>query len=72
MSPLRKKRLLMLATKPANHKRFYSEYCILMQEGLVYWTLGTAFLSIAGEKELESLIMEKNNVRQAEKVQATI
>jgi len=43
-----------------------------MQEGLVYWTLGTAFLSIAGEKELESLIMEKNNVRQAEKVQATI
>lgn len=52
MRPLRKKRLLLLATRPAHHKRWYSQYCILIREGLVDWSLGTAFLTSEGEKEL--------------------
>jgi len=54
MTPLRKKRLLILATKPHNrHKRWYSQYCVLMGEGLVCWQIGAAFLTDKGKKYLE-------------------
>lgn len=50
MNNLRCKRLLMLArTVNADHKRWYSQYCILMREGLVSWALGMAFLTPKGE-----------------------
>lgn len=52
MTPLRRKRLLLLATKPHNHKRWYSQYCELIAEGLVGWQIGTAFLTPKGKKEL--------------------
>jgi hypothetical protein len=48
MTNLRRKRLLLLATRPHNHKRWYSQYCKLMGEGLVMWTMGTAFLTEEG------------------------
>lgn len=56
MNELREKRLLLLATTPnAWHKRFYSQYCHLINKGLVRWTLGMAFLTPDGEKRLEEL-----------------
>jgi hypothetical protein len=55
ISNLRRKRLLMLAKKPAWHKRFYHQYYWLVQEGLIEWCLGTAFITPAGEAELERL-----------------
>jgi hypothetical protein len=48
MNNTRKRRLLILATKPHNHKRRYSWYYKLMGEGLVGWQLGTAFLTDEG------------------------
>lgn len=48
INDLRKWRLLILATKPMWHQRFYSQYCELMKEGLVGWALGTAYLKPAG------------------------
>ena len=56
MTPLRKKRLLLIATTPyADHKAWYSQYCKLMAEGLIGWSLGTAFLTDKGKNELEEL-----------------
>ena len=56
MTPLRRKRLLLLATAPKWHKRFYSQYCTLINEGLVEWCLGTAFLTDKGMNELARLL----------------
>ena len=55
MTNLRKKRLLLLATKPRNHKQYYYQYCKLINEELIYWQLGTAFLTKRGEKYLSEL-----------------
>jgi hypothetical protein len=53
MTPLRRKRLLLLASKGGDHKRWYQGYLVLIGEGLVTWTLGTAFLTHKGRKALE-------------------
>lgn len=56
MTPLRKKRLLLIATTPyCDHKAWYSQYCQLMAEGLVGWTMGTAWLTDKGKATLEEL-----------------
>lgn len=53
MSPTRKHRLLLLAQSPnANHKRWYSWYCQLRDDGLVGWQVGCAFLTDKGKREL--------------------
>jgi len=49
----RRRRLLCLAKSPnAWHKRWYSQYCILIGEGLVGWSMGTAYLTDAGREWL--------------------
>jgi hypothetical protein len=59
MNKLREKRLLLLATIPnAGHKRFYSQYCHLINKELVWWGIGTAYLTPDGEKRLKELIDE--------------
>lgn len=56
MTPLRRKRLLILAsTINADHKRWYSEYLKLIGEGLVTWRIGIAFLTELGRVELDRL-----------------
>lgn len=55
MSPLRKKRLLLLAKNGGSHKEYYSQYCKLIGEGLVLWTLGTAYLTEEGLEYLKDL-----------------
>jgi hypothetical protein len=56
MSPLRKKRLLILAQYGGgDHKRFYSQYCQLMSEGLVRWVIGMAFITPKGSDVLKRL-----------------
>jgi len=52
MTRLRKKRLLLLARHGGDHKRWYSQYCELINQGLVQWALGTAFLTDDGAIEL--------------------
>jgi len=52
MTSLRKKRLLLLARHGGNHKRWYREYCKLVNEGLVTWQLGFAALTFYGIHEL--------------------
>ena len=49
---LRKKRLLLLARHGGDHKRWYSQYCKLINEDLIIWQLGTAFLTDDGAIEL--------------------
>lgn len=56
LSSLRRKRLLLLATQPKWHKRFYSQYCVLIQEGSVGWQLGTAYLTVKGQRELLEIL----------------
>ena len=56
---LRKKRLLLLAKHRGDCKSYYSQYLQLMNEGLVTWSLGMAFLTDDGKIELYEL--EKNN-----------
>ena len=58
MTDLRMKRLLTLAGRPADHKRFYSQYCELMYAGYVGWVIGWAYLTPKGEEKLKEL----NNV----------
>ena len=58
ISQLRRKRLLLLAGKPANHKRFYHQYYHLINEGLVGWAIGFAYLTKKGEAELKALIAQ--------------
>lgn len=56
MNQTRKIRLLKLAKTPkANHKRWYSQYCVLIKEGLVGWSLGMAYLTPTGEYQLSML-----------------
>ena len=55
MTPLRRKRLLLLAQVPHNHKRWYSQYCKLINDGLVDWQLGTAFLTDKGCAKLREM-----------------
>jgi hypothetical protein len=56
MTSTRKRRLLCLATTPnAWHKRWYSQYCELIAEGLVGWAMGTAYLTDKGRDELRGL-----------------
>jgi hypothetical protein len=45
----------MLATGPAWHKAFYSQYHPLIKEGLVRWTIGSASLTEEGVEELTRL-----------------
>ena len=49
---LRKKRLLLLARHGGDHKRWYSQYCKLINEDLITWQLGTALLTVDGAIEL--------------------
>lgn len=58
ISRLRKKRLLLLARHGGDHKRWYGQYCELMKQGLVSWTLGIAFLTDDGAIELYELERE--------------
>jgi hypothetical protein len=55
MTPLRRKRLLLLATMGGDHKRWYIQYCQLAAEGLTSWAMGTAFLTDKGREELDKL-----------------
>lgn len=55
MTRLRKKRLLLLARHGGDHKRWYSQYCKLQNEGLVKWALGHAFITDDGKIELYEL-----------------
>ena len=54
MTEARKLRLLKLATTPHDHKRWYSQYCQLINEGLVGWQLGHAYLTTEGKEYLEN------------------
>lgn len=59
MTPLRKKRLLLLASDPnCWHKRFYSQYVELGRLGLTEWVLGTALLTTKGQRELLELLTD--------------
>jgi hypothetical protein len=56
MTPLRRMRLLELATHPSgDHKSHYLQYCQLINEGLVRWTIGFASLTDKGTIELNKL-----------------
>jgi hypothetical protein len=58
LTRLRKKRLLLLSKYGGDHKRWYSQYCELMKEGLVNWMLGSAILTIEGQIELYEMEIE--------------
>jgi len=56
MTPLRRKRLLILAsTVNADHKRWYAQYLALIGEGLCGWVIGMAYLTDKGRAELDRL-----------------
>ena len=60
ISPLRLKRLLILARTPkAWHKRFYHQYYYLIYAGIVGWELGTAYLTEYGHNLLKEMLEEK-------------
>ena len=50
------KRLLLLAKYRGGDKRLYHYYYYLVREGLVTWSLGTAFITKGGEELLEELV----------------
>jgi len=52
LTRLRKKRLLLLARSGGDHKRWYSQYLKLQNEGLITWQIGSAFLTDEGAIEL--------------------
>lgn len=52
MTPLRKKRLLLLAGIPHDHKKYYSQYLELQREGLIGWVIGHAYLNENGKNIL--------------------
>lgn len=59
LSPLRERRLLQMAWHcTGDHKSHYGEYCFLIYAGLVQWSLGTAFLTMAGRERLDQLLAE--------------
>lgn len=53
------KRLLLLAKYRGGDKRLYHYYYYLVFEGLVTWSLGTAFITEKGEEVLRSLLWVK-------------
>jgi len=55
LTRLRVRRLLALAGKPADHKRFHHQYYYLVHLGLVGWMIGAAYLTKKGEAELKRL-----------------
>lgn len=55
LTPLRRKRLLLLASKGGDHKRWYPQYMALAAEGLVTWQIGTAFITHKGQNMLEGM-----------------
>jgi len=60
MTNLSREKLLSMASKPINHKPHYAQYCDLLQEGLIKWTLGFAHLTEAGKVELDKLKEEND------------
>lgn len=58
ISKLRVKRLLLLALEPRHHKQFFQQYYYLINLGLIDWSLGTAFLTTAGQRELMELLLD--------------
>ena len=50
------KRLLLLAKYRGGDKRLYHYYYYLAREGLIDWSLGTAFITKEGEELLEELL----------------
>ena len=54
-SDTRLKRLLLLC-KRGGSKRLYHYYYYLVREGLVDWSLGTAFITEDGEEMLRELL----------------
>lgn len=59
LSPLRRLRLIAMAGVGGfNHKAFYSQYRLLIGEGLCGWALGFAYRLPAGEEELARLLKE--------------
>lgn len=44
-----------MARYGGDHQRWYSQYCELMKDGLVNWTLGHAFITDDGAIELYEL-----------------
>lgn len=50
------KRLLLLAKYRGGDKRLYRYYYYLVIEGLVSWSLGTAFITKEGEQVLFQLL----------------
>ena len=50
------KRLLLLAKYRGGDKRLYHYYYYLVFEGLIQWTLGTAFITDKGEQLLQKLL----------------
>lgn len=61
MTPLRRKRLLLLATRWRDHRPWYSQYCVLSAEGLTGWTMGSAWLTDKGRNALQSLTFHKKD-----------
>lgn len=54
------KRLLLLAKYRGGDKRLYHYYYYLVFEGLVDWSLGTAFITKEGEQVLFQLVHGQN------------
>ena len=54
ISDLRLKQLLLLASVPGNHKRWYSYYYYLSE--FTGWTMGMAYLTKRGEQKLAELL----------------
>ncbi|MDP0925730.1 hypothetical protein Q0601_00950 [Paracoccus onubensis] len=52
MTPTRKRRLLILAGKPIDHKPYYSQYLQLIDDGLCGWVNGWAWRTDAGDRWL--------------------
>lgn len=50
------KRLLLLAKYRGGDKRLYHYYYYLVFEGLIEWSLGTAFITKEGEQVLYQLL----------------
>lgn len=50
------KRLLLLAKYRGGDKRLYRYYYYLTHEGLIDWSLGTAFITKEGDEMLEELL----------------
>lgn len=59
MTPLRRKRLLLLAWFGGDCKSWYSSYCEMMYNedpSPIYWMVGHAWLTDSGRDELEQIL----------------